>query len=169
MKWIFYLIAILAVLIGAVVLCGYALPATTKISREILLQQPPEAVFAALTDVQHLAEWNRNIEKVDILSPTKGKETTKQTFHGGMTMTIVTTESIPPRRLVREMIDEGGPFAGSWTYDISPDDGGSRVVLTEVATFKNPLFRVLTRIFGQTKYLDEHLQDLAKNSEKPSP
>ena len=35
-------------------------------------------------------------------------------------------------------------------------------VLTEVAEFNNPLFRVMTRIFGQTKYMDEHLEDLAK-------
>lgn len=60
------------------------------------------------------------------------------------------------------MMDEGGPFADSWTYDISPNDGGSRVVLTEVASFKNPLFRVMARVFGQTKYLDEHLEDLAR-------
>ncbi len=59
------------------------------------------------------------------------------------------------------MMDEGGPFAGSWTYDISPHDGGSRVVRTEVANFRNPLFRVMARVFGQTKYLDENLEDLA--------
>jgi hypothetical protein len=35
-------------------------------------------------------------------------------------------------------------------------------VLTEVAEFNNPLFRVMTRIFGQTKYMDEHLEDLTK-------
>ncbi len=34
--------------------------------------------------------------------------------------------------------------------------------LTEVAEFKNPLFRVMTKIFGQTKYMDQHLEDLAK-------
>ncbi len=34
--------------------------------------------------------------------------------------------------------------------------------LTEVAEFKNPLFRVMAKIFGQTKYIDEHLEDLAK-------
>ena len=46
--------------------------------------------------------------------------------------------------------------------DLVPQFVGARVVLTEVAVFKNPLFRVMTRIFGQTKYMDEHLQDLAK-------
>jgi len=39
---------------------------------------------------------------------------------------------------------------------------GSKIVLTEVVEFKTPLFRVIARIFGQTKYMDEHLEDLAK-------
>jgi hypothetical protein len=63
---------------------------------------------------------------------------------------------------VRTLSDANGPFVGSWAYEISPADAGSKVVLTEVAEFKNPLFRVMTRIFGQTKYMDEHLDDLAK-------
>ncbi len=162
MKWFLYAIVALAVLIGAIFMVGYSLPARTTVSRSITLHQPPAAVFAVLADVQKMAEWNRNTEKVEMLPPVKGKEATKQTFKGGMTMTIITEESVPPGHLVRAMGDDGGPFVGSWTYQISPVEEGSRVVLTEVAVFKNPLFRVMTRIFGQAKYLDEHLQDLAK-------
>ena len=67
-----------------------------------------------------------------------------------------------PHHLVRTLGDASGPFVGSWTCEISPVDTGSEIVLTEVAEFKNPLLRVMTRIFGQTKYMDEHLEDLAK-------
>ncbi len=162
MKWILYAIGFIALVLGATFLVGYALPAKTSVSRSITLPQPPEAIFAVLADVRNMAQWNRNIEKVEILPPVQGKEATKQTFKGGMAMTIITAESAPPQHLVRAMGDDGGPFIGSWTYEISPGDGGSRVLLTEVAQFKNPLFRVMTRIFGQTKYMDEHLQDLAR-------
>ncbi len=162
MKWVLYTVIFIALAIRVTFLVGYALPAQKTISRTINLQQTPEAVFAVLADVLRMAEWNRNTEKVEMLPSVGGKETTRQTFKGGMTMTIITTESVPPRRLVREMGDDGGPFAGSWTYEISPNDGRSRVVLTEVATFRNPLFRVMIRVFGQTKYMDEHLEDLAK-------
>ena len=113
-------------------------------------------------NVQRMAEWNRNTEKVEMLPSVGGKETTKQSFKGGMVMTIITTESAPPHYLVRTLSDANGPFVGSWTYEISPADAGSKIVLTEVAEFKSPLFRVMTRIFGQTKYMDEHLEDLAK-------
>ena len=77
-------------------------------------------------------------------------------------MTIITASSAPPHHLLRALGDPNGPFVGSWTYEISPADAGSKVVLTEVAGFNNSLFRVMTRIFGQSKYMDEHLEDLAK-------
>ncbi|MGH8164399.1 MAG: SRPBCC family protein, partial [Rhodanobacteraceae bacterium] len=109
------------------------------------------------------AEWNRNLEKVEMLPPIHGQEASKQTFERGVVMTVITSESNPPYHLVRELGDRGGPVVGSWTYDLTAtDSGGTRVLLTEVARFKNPLFRVMTRIFGQTKYIDEHLVDLAK-------
>ena len=162
MKWILYVIVIIAALIGATFLVGYALPAKTTISRSTTLKQSPEAVFAVLADLPHLPEWNRNTEKVEMLTPLDGKEVSKQTFKGGMVMTIITTESVAPHHLVRAIGDNAGPYVGTWTYEISAGDGGSKIVLTEVAEIKNPLFRVMTRIFGQTKYIDEHLQDLAK-------
>jgi hypothetical protein len=61
------------------------------------------------------------------------------------------------------MGDLGGPFIGSWTYDIKPASGGSEVALTEKSEIKNPFVRLMVKVFGPTKYMDEHLQDLAKN------
>jgi len=162
MKWLLYVIVFIVLMIGVTCLIGFVLPAQTTISRSIILQQASEAIFAVLADVPRIAEWNRNTEKVEMMPPVEGKEATKQTFKGGMVMTIITAESAPPHHLVRQMGDDGGPFVGSWSYEISPANRGARVVLTEVAEFKNPLFRVMTRIFGQTKYMDEHLEDLAK-------
>ena len=61
------------------------------------------------------------------------------------------------------MVDDGGPFSGSWTYSINPTANGSTVALTEQSTVPNPFFRLMMTLFGATKYLDEHLQDIAKN------
>ncbi len=73
MEWLLCLVILLALLIGAVFLIGYALPAGTTISRSVTLQQPPASVFAVLADVKNLAQWNRNIEKVEMLPPVDGK------------------------------------------------------------------------------------------------
>lgn len=163
MKWILRIVVLILALIAIVVVIGYTLPAHHTLTRTINLKQTPEAVFAVLADVQKMPEWNHGMERVEMLEPIDGKEATKQTFKGGMTMTIVTAESSPPNHLVREMSDVGGPMIGSWTYEITPAAEGCQVALTEQATFKNPFFRVMVKIFGPTKYMDQHLVDLARH------
>ena len=100
--------------------------------------------------------------KIEMLPPIDGKEATRQTFKGNMQMTIITSESTPPKHLVRSMGDIGGPFEGSWTYEITPTADGSQIVLTEQATMNNAFFRLMVKMFGPTKYMDEHLEDMAK-------
>jgi len=103
------------------------------------------------------------MEKIEMLPPIDGKEASRQTFKGNMTMTIITSESTPPKHLVRSMGDIGGPFEGSWTYEITPTPDGSQVVLTEQSTMNNAFFRLMAKVLGPTKYLDEHLEDMAKH------
>ena len=162
MKILFRAILILVVLAGAVYLYARSIPAHQTHTRTTTLKQTPDAVFALLTDLPNFPKWNRNMVKIEMLPPIDGKEATRQTFKGNMEMTIITTESLPPKHLVRSMGDIGGPFEGSWIYDISPTSNGSEIILTEQATMKNPFFRLMTKIFGPTKYMDEHLEDMAK-------
>ena len=141
-----------------------SIPASQTLTRTITLKQTPDAVFDLLEDVENMPKWNRSLEKVELLPPIDGKPATRQTFNGKMQMTIVTSESEPPHRLVRSMGDTDGPFVGSWTYDIKPTgEGGSTVALTEQSQLKNPFFRLVVKWFGPTKYMDQHLEDMAKN------
>jgi hypothetical protein len=104
------------------------------------------------------------LESVVTLPPVDGKPATHHTFKGGMSMTVVTTESSPPVHLVREVGDEDESFTGSWSYGIaSIPNGGCQVALTEESNISNPFFRVLVRLFSPTRYMDEHLQDLARH------
>ncbi len=162
MKWILRILSILIILFVLAFAIGFALPVNSEHTRTITLKQTPEAIFAVLADVQRFPEWNRNLQKIEMLPPTDGKETTRQTFKGNVVMTIVTSASNPPKHLVRSMGDVGGPFVGSWTYEIAPTAEGSDVMLKEHSEIKNPFFRVMICIFGPTKYMDEHLVDLAK-------
>jgi len=36
-------------------------------------------------------------------------------------------------------------------------------VITEQATMNNAFFRLMVKLFGPTKYMDEHLEDMAKH------
>ena len=161
MKWILRIFVLLVVLIAIALAIGYALPAQHNLTRSIVLKQTPENVFAALADLPNMPSWNHGMKKVEMLAPVDGKEASRQTLDGNMVMTVVTTESVPPNRLVRTIAT--GPFSGSWTYGIRPTADGSEVSLTEEATLPNPVFRLMCQICGPTKNMDQHLSDLAKH------
>lgn len=161
MKILVWIVVALMALFGVAYVAGFTIAENQTHTRAISLKQPPEAVFDAVADVQKMSAWNRSVEKVEPLPPIDGKEATRQTFKGNLQMTIVTSESRPPSHLVRTMGDAEGPFVGSWTYAITPEKGGSQVVLTEQSQVRNPVTRLMMRLFGATKYMDEHLQDLA--------
>ena len=130
MKILFRIVLVLLVLAGAAYLYARSIPVRQTHTRTTTLKQTPEALFALLTDLPNFPKWNRNLVKIEMLPPVDGKEATRQTYKGDMQMTIITTESLPPTRLVRSMGDDGGPFQGSWTYEISRTADASQIVLT---------------------------------------
>jgi uncharacterized protein YndB with AHSA1/START domain len=163
MKILFRIILILIVVAIAAYLYALSIPAHQTHTRATTLKQTPEAVFALLTDLPNFPQWNQDMVKIEMLPPVDGKEATRQTFKGNMQMTIITSESTPPKHLVRSMGDNSGPFEGSWTYDISPTADGSEIVLTEQMTMNSACFRLMAKLFGQTKYMDKHLKGMAKH------
>jgi uncharacterized protein YndB with AHSA1/START domain len=163
MKVLFRIILVLIALAGVAYLYARSIPAHQTRTRTTTLKQTPDAIFALLTDLPNFPKWNHNMEKIEMLPPIDGKDATRQTFKGNMAMTIITSESTPPKHLVRSMGDNSGPFEGSWTYEITPTADGAQVVLTEQSTMNNTFFRLMAKLFGPTKYMDEHLQDMAKH------
>lgn len=163
MKILFRIILILIVLAGAAYLYALSIPAHQTHTRTTTLKQTPDAVFALLNDLPNFPKWSRNMVKIEMLPPIDGKEATRQTFKGNMQMTIITSESTPPKHLVRSLGDIGGPIEGSWTYEITPTADGSQIVLTEQMTMNNACYRFMAKLFGPTKYMDEHLKDMAKH------
>jgi hypothetical protein len=163
-KLIVRVLGIVVLVVLLLIVISFALPAQTKHTRVVILKQTPEKVFAVLFDVEKLPTWNRNLEKVELLPPIDGKDAMKQTFKGGTSMTVVTTESLAPTHVVRSVREvSGNAFSGSWRYEITPTTDGCEVALTEKSYIKKPIFRLMTRLFGSTRYIDQHLVDLAKH------
>ena len=83
--------------------------------------------------------------------------------HG--TMTFVISESLPDRRVVTTIVDEGQPFGGRWTFELEPESEGAatRVTITEDGWVNPPIFRVLSRyVFGHTATIEAYLGNLEK-------
>ena len=163
MKTLLRIIGVLILLAIVAYVYALSIPSHQTHARTISLRQTPETVFLLLADLPNYPKWNRNTLKMEVLPLMDGKEATRQTFRGNMQMTIVTTETTPPTHLVRSMGDIGGPFEGLWSYDITRTADGCQIALTEQSTMTNPVFRLMTKLFGETKYMDEHLKDLAKH------
>jgi hypothetical protein len=101
------------------------------------------------------------VQSVDVLS-TEGALRWREVGGDG-TITYERTEEQRPRRLVSRIADETLPFGGSWTYDLAPEGGGTRVTITERGYVTNPLFRFMARfVFGHHRTQEEFLRGLGR-------
>ena len=71
--------------------------------------------------------------------------------------------------LVRTIADEKGPFRGRWEYDITAQEQGSKITITEHGEIPNPFFRFMARVFmDPAMYLELYLKALAKKFNEPA-
>ncbi len=112
--------------------------------------------------------WRSDVASVTSLGDRNGKPVWQENYKDGNTVALMTTESKPPKRMVREIAEEG-PFSGRWEIDIQPTPEGSTVTITEVGKVPNPIFRFVSRYFiGHTTFMERYLTGLAgKFGEQP--
>jgi len=104
-------------------------------SRSIVIRRPVAEVFAVIRDVARAPEWS----------------------------TFEVVEEAPPQRLVTRIADEDLPFAGSWTYELTPaGEGATRITVTERGEVKPVVFRALSKyVFTHHRTLEQYLRALA--------
>ena len=72
-------------------------------------------------------------------------------------------EDVPNQRMVTRILDTDLGYSGKWTYVLAPENGATRVTITEDGEVSNVLFRFMSRyVFGHTATLDGYLRSLAK-------
>jgi hypothetical protein len=60
------------------------------------------------------------------------------------------------------VVDDGLPFGGTWTRELAPAGGGTRLTITEDGFIRNPIFRVMSRLFfPSTGTINGYLRALA--------
>jgi uncharacterized protein YndB with AHSA1/START domain len=119
-------------------------------------------VWRALTDVSAFPTWRSDVTSVEQLRGDSAHAGWRETGKNGR-ITYEVTESEPPRRLVTTIADRGLPFGGSWTYELVPANGGTRLTVTEHGEVYNPVFRFVSRfVIGHTATIDRYLADLRK-------
>ena len=102
-------------------------------SASAVIDADPDAVFAVLTDIDHLAEWNHIITRV-LQSPaemTPGAEWVVEMHAMGETWAsrsrLEAIERATRRLCYRSGTDDANPSFTRWTWQIDPHPGGAHV------------------------------------------
>jgi uncharacterized protein YndB with AHSA1/START domain len=162
MKWLVIAVATLALLVALTALVGWRLPKSHRASREQALAASPEAVWNAITDVEAFPSWRSDVRQVQRLPDRDGRPVwIEEGGSGKMTLAVERWE--PSRMLVVRIADPDLPFGGTWTYEITPAAGGTRLRITEDGEVYNPLFRFMARfIFGYEGTISAYMSALDK-------
>jgi len=170
MKWLLIILGVVVGLAALVWLVGAMLLKDHVATRMARYHQPPEKIWEALTNVEAMPTWRKDLKSVKRLPDRDGKAAWVETSGFGE-MPLYVEISEPPRKLVTRIADPNLPFGGTWTFEISPAEGGATLRITENGEIRNAFFRFMARfVFGYTSTMETYLRDLGtKFGENISP
>jgi uncharacterized protein YndB with AHSA1/START domain len=145
-----------------IALYGLTISKAHQITRSIVLKQSPETLWRTITDFANVPSWNASVAKIEKLPDQNGHDVWRESYKNGYDLTLETTETIAPARLVRSIADVGGPFTGRWEFVLTPVEEGCRVSITEYGEVANPYFRVMAKWFMRPEaHMELYLMALA--------
>lgn len=128
-----------------------------------------EAVWAVITDFEGQVSWRPRLHKVERLPDRDGRPVSREIDSWGNILPIEVVQFEPPRRMVGRIADDSLPFGGTWTYEVTPHDGGSRVRITEDGEIRSAMFRYVARAGGYTGTIENHPAALGKRLGENAP
>jgi uncharacterized protein YndB with AHSA1/START domain len=163
MKWVVMIVGGALALVALITLIGAFVPREHRATSTVVLHQSVDSVWKVVRDLGGIPAWWAEV-KESVRQPDKnGREVWRQKV-SGFDMPLIVIESAAPSRLVTQIDSSaGGSFGGTWTYELTPDSGGTKISVTEAGWIGNPIFRTLSRfIFGYYGSLDGYLKALGK-------
>lgn len=162
MRWLWIVLAVIVGIPLLLVLIGSLLPRdhVARVTRD--LDAPPERVWGLVSDVAATPTWRKDVTAVTLEPSTGGSiRFTEKSKQGEIPFEIVSQE--PLRRQVVRIVDDKQPFGGTWTWELEPAGAGTRLTITEDGFIKNPIFRVLSKLFfPPTATMEKYLGDLSR-------
>lgn len=117
-------------------------------------------MFEIIAGVSEFPNWRSKVRRVELLPAKDGHSQFREIGSDGAILYSIDTV-IPDQRLVTRIADPKLPFGGTWTYEITPRDGGSTLRITEDGEVYNPIFRFVSRfVLGHATTIDRYLRDL---------
>jgi hypothetical protein len=167
MRWALWIFGIVAAIIAIVAIVGALLPRDHTATRSARFSEPPAAIWQTITSYDEFPKWRPGILQVERLPDHDGHavwlERSKHDAISYEAIQSVAPSGEAPGRFVVKIADPKLPFGGTWTYEVIPSEGGTRLRITERGEVYNPIFRFISHfIIGQTRTMDEYLAALGR-------
>ncbi len=152
----------LALIVVTVVVVGFLLPREHRADREQVIATTPEELRRVIMTPAAYPEWRSGVTRVELLDAVGGKQ--RFVEHGDDdAITFEMEEVEPARRVVSRIADPSLPFGGTWTFELSPAEGGTKLRITEDGEVSNPVFRFVSKfVMGHHAGIDRYLGDLQR-------
>src|SRR5687767_6639596 len=155
------IIAVIVLVFAVMALIGSQLPSAHTASRSIMLRQPRPNVYAVIRDFKSAPTWRSQVKSTEVIE-TPGQKL-RFIEHGSDDVTYEVTEDVPNQRMVTRILNTDLGYSGQWTYELTDENGGTRVKITEDGDVSNVFFRFMSRyVFGHTSTMDTYLTELGK-------
>jgi hypothetical protein len=159
MKIALSVVGVVVLLVVTVVVIGALLPKRHVVTRTALFKASPEKLFALIAGNQ---DWRPDVKACELITD-GGKQFQRETSTHGEMILYELEGSRPPLAIQRRIATENLPYGGSWRFVLDPENGATRVRITEDGEVYNPLFRFVSRfVMGQTATLDAYLKAMGK-------
>lgn len=159
--------AVLTTMVLAVVVIGMLLPEHHVATKVYQFDATPYEVWNTIADFREQPRWRPKLKKVERLPAHNGHEVWKEIEGRDRQLSFETMECNPPHLLVRRIVDEGLPFGGSWTFEITPETSGCRLRITEEGEVRNAIFRFVSKfLIGHTASIETYAKNLKQEVEK---
>jgi hypothetical protein len=145
----------------------------TEISATTQIAAPPEQVWAVLTELASYPQWNPLFREASG-QLTAGSRVTLKSTHpvNGRLMTVkVKVLAAEPATELRWMSSLPGIITGEHSFTLTPADGGTRLVQTEI--YRGLLARFSAKTISRTQAsfqaLNEAIKQQAENHQQATP
>jgi hypothetical protein len=103
------------------------------------------------------------VKQCELVTDAGGKQFQRETSTHGETIEYELMDARPPLAVVRRIATENLPYGGSWSFVLIPENGETRVRITEDGEVYSPVFRFVSKfVMGQTATLDAYLKAMGK-------
>lgn len=139
---------------------GHLLPEQQGATLSRVFRESPEVLWQLLADLDNHPTWRRELTRLERLPDHDGQPSWIE-YRGGEAEAVRLADARAPLRLVTERVAPAGPPPASWTWELAPVEGGSRLTLTRLVRVERPLARAIGFVFqAPRREVERALADL---------